>query len=138
MASLLFTGPAGSTCQGLAWDGTSNPKTIYQSSSGESPNVLHLSEAGASIAGSVPSGCEGLMTGVAVGVVSAETPAFSGSVLFVACPEHPESESPPEIRQINRAGGAPVFTVEFPTGSFELRLSIPRTSSSPGTSSATL
>ena len=86
-ATLLFTGPAGSTCQGLAWDVTSNPKTIYQSSSGASPNVLHLSEAGASIAGSVPSGCAGPMTGVAVGVVSAETPAFSGSVLFVACPE---------------------------------------------------
>ena len=37
-ATLLYTGPAGSTCQALAWDGTSNPKTIYQSSSGAPPN----------------------------------------------------------------------------------------------------
>ncbi len=116
-ATLLFTGPAGSTCQGLAWDVTSNPKTIYQSSSGASPNVLHLSDAGASIAGSVPSGCAGPMTGVAVGVVSAETPAFSGSVLFVACPA---DDFTPEIRQIKRADGALVTSVEVPTGSFAL------------------
>ena len=65
------------------------------------------------------------MTGVAVGVVSAETPAFSGSVLFVACPEHLESESPPEIRQIKRADGVPVTSVELPTGSFELPTPLP-------------
>ena len=123
-ASLLFTGPAGSTCQGLAWDGTSNPKTIYQSSPGALPNdVLHLSEAGVSITGSVPSGCAGPMTGVAVGVVSAETPAFSGSVLFVACPS--DGESIPEIRQIKRADGVPVTSVEFPTGSFDLPTDFP-------------
>ena len=65
------------------------------------------------------------MTGVAVGVVSAETPLFSGSVLFVACPEHLESESPPEIRQIKRADGVPVTSVELPTGSFELPTPLP-------------
>ena len=90
-ATLLFTGPTGSTCQGLAWDVTSNPKTIYQSSSGA--NILHLSELGASVAGSVPAGCPGSMTGVAVGAVSSETSAFSGSVLFVACPQAVESSA---------------------------------------------
>ena len=122
-ATLLFTRPAGSTCQGLAWDGTSTPKTIYQNSPGASPTVLHLSEIGASIAGSVPSGCTGPMTGVAVGVVSAETPAFSGSVLFVACPA--DGESLPVIRQINKANGNPVFSVELPSGRFALPTPLP-------------
>jgi hypothetical protein len=122
-ATLLFTGPAGSTCQGLAWDGTSSPKTIYQSSSGAPPNdvndLLHLSEAGSSsIGGSVPSGCAGPLTGVAVGVVSAETPAFSGSVLYVACPAAGESVS--VIRQLDKANGNPVTSVEIPTGLFAL------------------
>ena len=123
LATLLFTGPAGSTCQGLAWDVTSNPKTIYQSSSGASPNVLHLSDTGAPIAGSVSSGCLGPMTGVAVGVVSAEMLAFSGSVLFVACPER--DDSTPEIHQIKRADGALVTSVELPTGSFALPTPVP-------------
>ena len=120
-ATLLFQGPAGSTCQGLAWDVTSNPKTIYQSSSGTSPNVLHLSDTGGSIAGSVPSGCAGPTTGVAVGMVSAEAPAFSGSVLFVACPD----AMTPEIRQIKRADGTAVTSVELPTGSFDLPTPLP-------------
>ena len=123
MATLLFTGPTGSTCQGLAWDVTSNPKTIYQSSSGAPPNdvndVLRLSEAGASIAGSVPSGCAGPMAGVAVGVVSSETSAFSGSVLFVA---FPADDSTPETRQIKRADGDLVTSVEIPTGSLDLTM----------------
>jgi hypothetical protein len=121
-ATLLFTGPAGSTCQGLAWDVTSSPRTLYQSSAGASPNVLHLSEAGVSIAGSVPSGCAGPMTGVAVGVVSAEMPAFSGSVLFVACPD---DDSAPEVRQIKRADGSLVTSAELPAGSFELPTPLP-------------
>ena len=49
-ATLLYTGPAGSTCKGLAWT-RRDPKTIYQSSSGASPIVLHLSETGPPIAG---------------------------------------------------------------------------------------
>jgi hypothetical protein len=114
-ATLLFTGPSGSTCDGLAWDVTSSPKTIYESSS--AGNILHLSETGTSIAGSVDSGCPGSMTGVSVGVASATTPEFSGSVLFVACPD---SESTPQIRQIKRADGAVVTSTELPTGSFEL------------------
>jgi hypothetical protein len=113
----LFTGPSGSTCQGLAWDISSNPRTIYQSSSGATnPTVLHLSEAGGSIAGSVPSGCAGSMTGVAVGVVSAETPPFSGSVLFVACPQFGVTSA--AIRQIKRADGTPVSSTELPLASF--------------------
>jgi hypothetical protein len=82
-------------------------------------DVLHLSEAGASIAGSVPSGCAGPMIGVAVGVVSSETSAFSGSVLFVACPA---DDSTPEIRQIKRADGDLVTSVEIPTGSLDLTM----------------
>lgn len=120
-ATLLYTGPVGSTCQGLAWDVTSNPKTIYQSSSGISPNVLHLSDSGSSIPGSVASGCSGLMSGVAVGVVSAEAPPFSGSVLFVACPD----AVLPEIRQIKRADGTLVTSAELPTGSFDLPTPLP-------------
>ncbi len=118
-ATLLFTGPSGSTCAGLAWDVTSSPKTIYQSTSPSSPNVLHLTEAGASSTpANVPSGCPGAMTGVAVGAVSAETPAFSGSVLFVACPQ--AGDSSPEIHQIKRADGTLVTSTELPYGSFEL------------------
>ena len=129
-ATLLYTGPAGSTCQGLAWDITSSPRTIYQSSSGTPPptNVLHLKEDGTSSSpASVLSGCAGPMTGVAVGVVSSETAAFSGSVLFVACPEHLASDppAPPEIRQIKRADGVPVTSVELPIGSFELPTPLP-------------
>jgi hypothetical protein len=115
----LFT-VAGASCQGLVWDVTSTPKTIYESSSAAaSPSVLHLTEAGtSSTPASVPSGCVGSMTGAAVGVVSAENPAFSGSVLFVACPESGESAS--EVRQIKRADGASVNSTELPFGSFPL------------------
>ena len=137
-AAPLFTGPEGSTCQGLAWDVTS--KTIYESSSGVLPNVLHLTKLGAnSTPATVASGCPGPMTGAAVGVASAETPAFSGPVLFVACPQG--VESPPELRQITRETTptatrcpppnsrlAPSSCLTHPTCRFR----------SPGTSSATL
>jgi Metallo-peptidase family M12B Reprolysin-like len=116
-ATLLFTGPTGSTCQGLAWDVTSNPKTIYQSAS-TSPSVRHLSEAGASVSGDVASGCPGATTGVAVGVVNSATLPFAGSVLFAACPE--AVESPPAIRQIKKVDGSPVTSVELPDGSLDL------------------
>jgi hypothetical protein len=116
-ATLIFTGPAGSTCQGLAWDVTSNPKTIYQSAS-TSPSIRHLSETGASVAGDVGSGCQGSTSGVTVGVVNSATLPFAGPVLFVACPEG--VESPPEIRQIKRADGTLVTSVEIPTGSLDL------------------
>jgi hypothetical protein len=120
-ATLLFTGPTGSTCQGLAWDVTSNPKTIYESSSGASPNILHLMEQSPgpppiwtpATPATVPSGCVGPMTGVAVGVVS--TPAFSGSVLFVACPQSGETLS--EVRQIKRSDGTLVTSTGLPAGS---------------------
>ena len=113
-ATLLFTGLAGSTCQGLVRDTSSNPKAVYQSSSGTSPNVLHLTDTGTW--SSVPSSCPGSMTGVAVGTVSSATPAFSGSVLYVACPD----PVTPTIHQIDKASGAPVTSVEFPVGSFAL------------------
>jgi hypothetical protein len=116
-ATLIFTGPAGSTCQGLAWDVTSNPKTIYQSAS-TSPSIRHLSETGASVSEDVASGCPGTTTGMAVGVVNSATVPFAGSVLFVACPQG--IESTPEIRQIKRADGSLVTSVEIPTGSLDL------------------
>src|SRR5215470_11680985 len=89
-ATLLFTGPAGSTCDGLAWDVISSPKTVYQSGAGGA-TALHLSEGGAPIAGALPAGCAGDMAGLSIGVGSTaatpSTPAFSGSTLLVACPE---------------------------------------------------
>ena len=107
--------------------GTSPARPSIRASLGASPDIiLHVPETGPPIAGSFSSSCAGPMTGVAVGVVSAETPAFSGSVLFVACPEDVSVEPPPpEIRQIKRADGALVTSVDLPTGSFVPPTSFP-------------
>jgi hypothetical protein len=116
-ATLLFTGPAGSTCRGLAWDVTSNPKSIYLTSAGAA--VLHLAEHGAPIAGDLPPGCAGGMAGVAVGVASTaaseEAPPFSGSVLLVACGEDGEASEAAAIRQIAKADGGLIGSLESPT-----------------------
>jgi hypothetical protein len=125
-ATLLFTGLAGSTCQGLAWDVTSNPKTVYESSSsGAPPNILHLTGSGVpSSPPTISSDCAGSLTGVAVGVVSAvaQPPAqpqpFSGSVLFAACPQF--GATPSEVLQINKSNGTVVLSTELPSGSFAL------------------
>ncbi len=64
-ATFLRNGPAGSTCEGIAWD--QEDHTFYQSSSlgtSTSKTVLHLAETGTGTLGTgIPSGCNSL-TGV--------------------------------------------------------------------------
>ena len=95
-ATFLRNGPAGSTCEGIAWDVSDN--TIYQSSSTGQSNsklVFHLPETGTGTTGlcpgpgCIPSGCNSL-TGVTV----------SSSSLFVTC------EGGSTINQLNKSTGA--------------------------------
>jgi thrombospondin type 3 repeat protein len=77
--SFLTSGPAGSTCDGIAWD--ANDKTIYQASTNRATlsdpfNVVHYSASNSSAFTSIPSGCGNFFIG-GVGI--------AGVSLFVGC-----------------------------------------------------
>jgi hypothetical protein len=105
-ATLLRSGPEGSTCAGIAWD--SADKTIYQTGvTGGANVVFKFGDSASSSATSVPAGCPaGLeVRGIAV----------AGTSLFVSCAslfaeevftaeEYTEGD---EIRQANKADGGP-------------------------------
>jgi len=102
-ATLLFAGPAGSNCNGIAWD-TKN-KTVYQTSAGS--NILHLTATGvAAVPATIPSGCTTPVAGIGVAGVS----------LFVACAA--PTGGPSTIRQLDKANGNLVrsFSVNLPAG----------------------
>ena len=102
-ATPLFTGSAGSNCNGIAWD--SKNKTIYQTSS--SPNILHLTPTGAAaVPATIASGCTTPVAGIGIAGVS----------LFVACAA--PSGGVPTIRQLDKASGSLVrsFSVTLPAG----------------------
>jgi len=94
-ATLLRSGPAGSTCAGVAWDSTD--KTIYQTGASGGANVVFkFGESATSTVTSVPAGCPAgdNVTGVAV----------AGTSLFVSCAT--PSTISDEIRQGYKVDGA--------------------------------
>src|SRR5437762_4648036 len=102
-ATVLVAGPAGSNCNGIAWD-TKN-KTVYQTSAGS--NILHLTATGvAAVPATIPSGCTTPVAGIGVAGVS----------LFVACAA--PTGGPSTIRQLDKANGNLVrsFSVNLPAG----------------------
>jgi hypothetical protein len=95
-ATLLRTGLPGSTCAGIAWDATD--KTIFQTSTGA--QIHHLPETGTGALAPVNSGCSGTVSGLSV----------AGPTLLLGC----QDESVQEIRQIAKATGAAITSVEGP------------------------
>jgi hypothetical protein len=98
-ATLVVNGPTDSTCAGIAWDVSSNPKTIFQSSTGT--NILHFTASGGALP-PIASGCPG-GAGVSVNGL-----AVAGPSLFVGCPEVLVPASEPQIRRLDKITGAPV------------------------------
>jgi hypothetical protein len=102
-ATLVRNGPAGGTCDGIAWDPVDN--VVYQTSTNVLTGtggraVLRFPETGTAAPVQIPSGCTDFLTGVHVAGVS----------LFVACTADGADGS---MRQIDKATGL-VVVRSFP------------------------
>src|SRR6266571_1823596 len=124
-ATLLQSGPSGSTCDGIAWD--TKDKTIYQTSTtfdtpSGSFNVLHFAP-GSKTVTSIPSGCGNVLVG-GIGIagvslfVGCSQPPIIGSLDLDIVPVALQTPPPASIMQLDKATGTLVTgrSLNLPAG----------------------